>query len=50
MVRKLDPGHIKKVANNIQAMGFSVPVLVGKGSRHENRVQPRGGLTVLTRS
>jgi hypothetical protein len=43
MVRKLDPGHIKEVANNIQAMGFSgdqgrarrrsvstkVPILVG---------------------
>ena len=24
MVRKLDPGHIKEVAHNIQAMGFSV--------------------------
>jgi ParB-like nuclease family protein len=32
MVRKLDPGHIKEVANGIQAMGFSVPVLVGKGN------------------
>ena len=27
MVRKLDEGHIKEVANGIQAMGFSVPVL-----------------------
>jgi hypothetical protein len=24
MVRKLDPGHIKEVANSIQATGFSV--------------------------
>jgi hypothetical protein len=32
MVRKLDPGHIKEIANGIQAMGFSVPVLVGKGN------------------
>jgi hypothetical protein len=24
MVRKLDPGHIKEVANGIQAMGFSM--------------------------
>jgi hypothetical protein len=31
MVRKLDPGHIQEIANGIQAMGFSVPVLVGKG-------------------
>jgi hypothetical protein len=30
MVRKLDEGHIKEVAHGIQAMGFSVPVLVGK--------------------
>jgi hypothetical protein len=30
MVRKLDEGHIKEIANGIQAMGFSVPVLVGK--------------------
>jgi hypothetical protein len=32
MVRKLDEGHIKEVAHGIQAMGFSVPVLVGKGN------------------
>jgi hypothetical protein len=30
-VPKLGPGHIEEVANGIQAMGFSVPVLVGKG-------------------
>jgi DNA modification methylase len=32
MVRKMDEGHIKEIANGIQAMGFSVPVLVGKGN------------------
>jgi hypothetical protein len=32
MVRKLDEGHIKEVANGIQGMGFSVPVLVGKNN------------------
>jgi hypothetical protein len=32
LVRKLDPGHIKEVANGIQPIGFSVPVLVGKGT------------------
>ena len=32
MVRELDPGHVKEVANSIQAMGFSVPVLVGKNN------------------
>jgi ParB-like chromosome segregation protein Spo0J len=32
IVRELDPGHIEEVANGIQAMGFSAPVLVGKDS------------------
>jgi ParB-like chromosome segregation protein Spo0J len=32
MVRELDPGQVKEVANSIQAMGFSVPVLVGKNN------------------
>lgn len=32
MVRKVDPGHIEEVANGIQAMGFAVPVSVGKGN------------------
>jgi hypothetical protein len=32
MARKLDPGQYQGVANGIQAMGFSAPVLVGKGN------------------
>ncbi len=31
-VRKLTEGHIREVANSISAMGFSVPVLIGKGN------------------
>jgi len=30
--RKLKEGHIREVANGIQALGFSVPVLVGKNN------------------
>ena len=45
MVRKLDPGHIKEVANGIQAMGFSVIKAercdAGRCSREESgRVTP----------
>ena len=29
-VRKLDPAHVREVANSISALGFCAPVLVGK--------------------
>ncbi|MBV8474116.1 MAG: ParB N-terminal domain-containing protein, partial [Hyphomicrobiales bacterium] len=31
-LRKLDPAHVREVANSIVRLGFSVPVLVGKGN------------------
>jgi hypothetical protein len=30
-VRKLDPAHIRQVAASIGALGFCVPILVGRG-------------------
>src|SRR5271156_2865802 len=32
-VRKLDPAHVDEVAGSISALGFCVPVLVGKDNR-----------------
>ena len=29
-VRKLDPAHVREVANSISALGFCVPIVVGK--------------------
>jgi hypothetical protein len=29
-VRKLDPAHVREVANSISALGFCAPILVGK--------------------
>ena len=29
-VRKLDPVHVREVANSISALGFCTPILVGK--------------------
>ena len=31
-VRKLDPGHAREIAASISALGFCVPVLIGKGN------------------
>src|SRR5229473_1525721 len=31
-VRKLDPAHVREVANSISALGFCAPILVGKGN------------------
>ena len=31
-IRKLDPAHVREVANAISAFGFCAPVLVGKGN------------------
>lgn len=29
-LRKSDPGHVREIANSISALGFNVPILVGK--------------------
>jgi DNA modification methylase len=31
-VRKLDPAHVREVANSISTLGFCAPILVGKGN------------------
>ena len=31
-VRKLEPGHVREVANAISTLGFCAPVLIGKGN------------------
>jgi ParB/Sulfiredoxin domain len=31
-IRKLDPAHVREVANSISALGFCAPILVGKNN------------------
>ena len=49
-IRKLDPAHVREVANAISTLGFCAPVLVGKdNARHRRRRSGRGGAAARPR-